>query len=125
MSQKNRYLLSGRARNATLENRVEEFHLDDFGAAERGELREPDLDEKMGRILAWFQQRSNGFGEILLQVSEIDYPVGYCRDPREWMARGHEAAGESAARVRRWRLRGDGSQRLGRDSGEVPEARPL
>jgi hypothetical protein len=84
--EQNRHLLSGRARNATLEGRVEAFHLDDFGDAEHGKLREPDVDEKMRLILAWFQGRSTRFGEILRQVSETDYPVAYCSDPKEWMA---------------------------------------
>jgi diguanylate cyclase (GGDEF)-like protein len=91
---RHRYLLSGRARNATLGGRVEGFHLNDFGAAADGNLREPDLNEKMRLILAWFQRRSTRFGEILLQVSEIDYPVGYCRDPHEWMALIHAMVDE-------------------------------
>ncbi|HVR01670.1 MAG TPA: hypothetical protein VMT47_06040, partial [Polyangia bacterium] len=61
----NRFLLSARARKATLEGRIERFEIKDFVAAERNEIPEPSLDDKIRLMLAWFQRRSTRFGEWL------------------------------------------------------------
>jgi hypothetical protein len=81
---KYRYLLSGRARNATLEGRLLRFEMDDFAAAEDGKLTEPDVYEKIRYMLSWFERLSPGAGDWIVPVSSIDYPAAYCRDQHEW-----------------------------------------
>jgi hypothetical protein len=45
---RNRYLLSGRARAATLEDRVERFDSKDFAAAEGGRSKSPTPKKRCG-----------------------------------------------------------------------------
>jgi hypothetical protein len=80
----NSYLLSGRARNASEEGRVERFHMKDFGAAERGEIPVPDLDGKLRLMLRWFERKSTQAGAWLTPDQSTDYPVAYCKDQHEW-----------------------------------------
>ena len=80
----NSYLLRGRARNASEEGRVERFHMKDFGAAQRGEIPEPDVYEKLRLMLRFFERRSTRVGQWITPVSSTDYPAAYCRDEHEW-----------------------------------------
>jgi diguanylate cyclase (GGDEF)-like protein len=82
--EENRYLLSGRARNATEEGRKERFHMKDFSAVEHSESPEPDVYEKIRRMLRWFERKSTRNGDWIKPVSAIDYPVACCRDEHEW-----------------------------------------
>ena len=81
---RNSYLLSGRARNASEQGRVERFHMKDFGAAERGEIPEPDVYGKIRLMLRFFELRSTRIGDWITPVSSTDYPVAFCRDEHEW-----------------------------------------
>jgi diguanylate cyclase (GGDEF)-like protein len=82
---KNRYLLSARARVANeLDNKVVQFHLADLGAAERGEISESDVYEKLRLMLRWFERKTTRAGEWITPVSSADYPAAYCRDEQEW-----------------------------------------
>ena len=76
---------SGRARNATLEGRVESFDRDDLGAAERGELQEPDVDENMTSYSPGSKEGRRDLAKWCCGSLE-GLPVAYCRDPQEWMA---------------------------------------
>ena len=80
---KKRHLLSGRARNATIEGRVERFALDDFGAAERGELPEKTSDEKVYFLLRWLETESTHRTWVTPDQSK-DYPVAYCKNGSDW-----------------------------------------
>jgi hypothetical protein len=91
---RNRYLLSGRARVATLNGEVVRFEMKDFVAAERGEIAEPILEEKTLLMLKWFQRRSRRFGQSLKAVASTDYPVAYCKDEDEWTALIEDLVGE-------------------------------
>jgi hypothetical protein len=83
--EQNRHLLSGRARNATIEGRVEHFELEDFGAAEHGELTEKSTEEQILLMLRWFDKSAKR-GQWLTPEQSRDYPVAYCRDGSEWSA---------------------------------------
>ena len=79
----NRYILSGRARNASLEGRVERFHAEDFGAAERGDLPEKGWEEQILLMLRWFEKSARR-GQWITPESTRDYPVAFCHDGSEW-----------------------------------------
>ncbi|MES1164293.1 MAG: hypothetical protein ABUR63_00935 [Verrucomicrobiota bacterium] len=81
---RNRYLLSGRARRATVEKRIERFDEKDLGRVERGEVPVPPVDEKIRLMLDWFERSSEAFGDWIAPVSSTDYPVAYCVDEHEW-----------------------------------------
>jgi hypothetical protein len=81
---RNRYLLSGRARAGTLGGRTEHFDVDDFAAAEKGQLPEKHVEDKIQLMLGWFKRNSPSFGEWVMPESSTDYPVAYCQDSREW-----------------------------------------
>ena len=87
--EENRYLLSGRARAATLNGEVVRLDMEDLGQAERGEMTEPGVDEKVRLMLRWFERNSKRFGQPLTPVSATDYPAAYCRDEHEWTALIH------------------------------------
>ena len=82
--EKNRYLLSGRTRVATLHDQVVRLDVEDFGRAERDEIPHPEHDEKIRLMLDFFERRSTSFGQWLTTVSENDYPAAFCRDRIEW-----------------------------------------
>jgi hypothetical protein len=81
---KNRYLLSGRARNASLDGRVDRFVLQDFSDAEHDRIPTKTTEEKIVLMLGWFQRNSTKFGDWLTPVSSTDYPIAYCTDEHEW-----------------------------------------
>jgi len=83
----NRYLLSARTRLATLDGQVIRLDLRDFGQAERREIPEPSIDEKVLLVLRWFEIKSSGnHGRWVTTESSIDYPAAYCHDGSEWEA---------------------------------------
>jgi len=62
---RNRYLLSGRARNATLDGRNLRSNDEDFDAAEQGKIPEKTVEEKIHLMLGWVVRSSTKVGQQL------------------------------------------------------------